>query len=68
MVCLETPGFRLLLAEISSYRCENENKVIPVVVVFVSFWRRSVHIFNEMEGNTYTIRVFVSFWRRSVHI
>ena len=37
-------GFRLLLAEISSYRRWSRNGLCEETFVFVSFWRRSVHI------------------------
>ena len=36
--------------------------------VFVSFWRRSVHIPGSGLVLTLIDIVFVSFWRRSVHI
>ena len=38
------------------------------VLVFVSFWRRSVYITGSSEEAIKIGSVFVSFWRRSVYI
>ena len=52
--------FRLLLAEISSYLNRYTNSLIKISNVFVSFWRRSVHIKGCTEYNEANVKEFSS--------